>query len=509
MGLIYSSADSTNLISALKANLQSGHEASEQLKVGSQKVIAAVDGKTLSGAAYTAGKGLFSELILPTISKVVSAITNVEQEVQKYREADGKISSEGKLDEDKLNQQIATKKAMKASVEASAAVAQSLARNNPVAKVLDTLLHVQANLNRMSNEFETDIQELQKKVEKLHQFSSETNGLFNNSLNEMKIAMQGVLVLNNTTVNSDGTYSLPEGTDKSWFTRIQSEKSTSALEKSYSEVKEWNKLYKEFIKTGEKSLKSVWYGARVSRLSDGTLIVTTATGMAKRLDEFTGFSKFVKQHKNFTRISSGGVLSKDGLKILEEAKLYDIGTVTKGVSGRLGEIAKATWQSIKPNVLSAIKKPVTFGLNTIIKDAKSLKTAKGFGKVIPGLNIASGVVDVGTGIKDSYDFAKEDGLKGGQIVASQAGGVAVDVVKVAVTTTAATVAATVGAAAATIAAGVFGAATAPVWATTLGAVAAGYIAVKGFEAIDKKWGVSKGLKKGVNSLIKGVGGWFK
>ena len=194
MGLIYSSADSTNLISALKANLQSGHEASEQLKVGSQKVIAAVDGKTLSGAAYTAGKGLFSELILPTISKVVSAITNVEQEVQKYREADGKISSEGKLDEDKLNQQIATKKAMKASVEASAAVAQSLARNNPVAKVLDTLLHVQANLNRMSNEFETDIQELQKKVEKLHQFSSETNGLFNNSLNEMKIAMQGVLV---------------------------------------------------------------------------------------------------------------------------------------------------------------------------------------------------------------------------------------------------------------------------------------------------------------------------
>ena len=41
--------------------------------------------------------------------------------------------------------------------------------------------------------------------------------LFANSLNELKIAMQGVLILNNTTINSDGSYSLPKGTNKSYF----------------------------------------------------------------------------------------------------------------------------------------------------------------------------------------------------------------------------------------------------------------------------------------------------
>ncbi|WP_206911693.1 hypothetical protein IGL98_002392 [Enterococcus sp. DIV0840] len=245
MGLIYSSSDSSQLMSALKQNLQSGKEASEQLKAGSQKVISAVDGKTLSGAAYTAGKGLFSELILPTISKVTSAIDTIESELQTYVSADLLVSSEGTLDEDKLNQQIATKKAMKASVDASAAVARALSRNNPVAKVLDALLNVQSSLTRMSNDFEEDIRELEKKLEKLQQFSSQTNGLFSNSLNDMKISMQGVTVLNNTIVNSDGTYQLPKGVDLSWFNSLKNSNDIDKMEKTALEkaMKEINDLY--------------------------------------------------------------------------------------------------------------------------------------------------------------------------------------------------------------------------------------------------------------------------
>lgn len=58
----------------------------------------------------------------------------------------------------------------------------------------------------MSNTYVNDIWELEKKLEKLHQFSSETSELFRSSLNDMKIAMQSVTVLTNTIVNSDGTY---------------------------------------------------------------------------------------------------------------------------------------------------------------------------------------------------------------------------------------------------------------------------------------------------------------
>lgn len=70
-----------------------------------------------------------------------------------------------------------------------------------------------------------------KKLEKLHNFSSETTGLFSDSLDDMKIAMQGVLVLNGTVVNSDGSYTLPNGTDRSWFT---GPKDTTALKNSPS-----------------------------------------------------------------------------------------------------------------------------------------------------------------------------------------------------------------------------------------------------------------------------------
>lgn len=245
MGLIYSSSDSSQLISGLQKNLQSGKEASEQLKSGSQQVISAVDGKTLSGAAYTAGKGLFSNLILPTISKVTSAIDSIESELQTYSSADALVSSEGTLDEDKLMQQIATKKAMKASVDASAALARVMSRNNPVAKVLDALLNVQSNLARMSNDFEDDIRELEKKLEKLHTFSSQTNGLFSSSLNDMKVAMQGITVLNNTIVNSDGTYQLPKGVDASWFNSLKSSSDIEKMKKTALEkaMKEINDLY--------------------------------------------------------------------------------------------------------------------------------------------------------------------------------------------------------------------------------------------------------------------------
>lgn len=67
MGLVYSSAESSDLIQALTSNLASGEETVNQLKTGSQNVVAAVDGRTLTGAAYTAGKGLFSDVIIPTI----------------------------------------------------------------------------------------------------------------------------------------------------------------------------------------------------------------------------------------------------------------------------------------------------------------------------------------------------------------------------------------------------------------------------------------------------------
>ncbi|EPI11689.1 hypothetical protein D358_00221 [Enterococcus faecalis RP2S-4] len=208
-------------MSDLKTNLNAGKEAMNQLKTGSQKVVSAVDGHQLAGAAYTAGKGLFSELIIPTITRTTNALEKVEQELQTYKTADSFVSGEGKLDEDKLIKEIQTLQSMKHSIDSTRDFVQSMSRNHPVADMIDTFLGIQRNLTRQSETMQSNIKDVEKKLRMLREFNGKTSSLFQNSLNELKIAMQGVMVLNNTTVNADGSYSLPSGIDKSWFTQIK------------------------------------------------------------------------------------------------------------------------------------------------------------------------------------------------------------------------------------------------------------------------------------------------
>ncbi|WP_220387235.1 LXG domain-containing protein [Listeria sp. ILCC792] len=163
MGLTYSSDDSGKLIRALSKNLASGKEAITQLKAGSQIIIQAIDGHTLSGAAYTAGKGLFTDLILPTIEKVTVACDRIEEEAQKYQVADRIVASEGFLDEDNLTQQLEIKKGMKASIDNAANVMSVLPNTYSVQDLLDTAQSRKRELNQMSETLQQDIEELQKK----------------------------------------------------------------------------------------------------------------------------------------------------------------------------------------------------------------------------------------------------------------------------------------------------------------------------------------------------------
>ena len=218
MGLIYSSADSAQLISALRSNIQSAKETTSQLTSGSQRIISAVDGRTLAGAAYTAGKGLFSDLIIPTISRVTNAFNQLEQDLQRYQSADGIIKGEGSyLDEDIIKRKIELKRAQKSSALTSVSTLTSQIKLANTPEMSSYIRSTQREMNRLADSLEEEIRQLQKKLEALHTFSSSTSGLFTNSLNDLKVAMQGVIVLSGTTINLDGNYRLPLGTDKSWF----------------------------------------------------------------------------------------------------------------------------------------------------------------------------------------------------------------------------------------------------------------------------------------------------
>ncbi len=64
----------------MTTNLSLARTTIDQLRTGSQQIVQAVDGKTLSGAAYQAGKGLFSELIIPTVNRVNNAVQGIQSD---------------------------------------------------------------------------------------------------------------------------------------------------------------------------------------------------------------------------------------------------------------------------------------------------------------------------------------------------------------------------------------------------------------------------------------------
>ncbi|MBC2811810.1 hypothetical protein [Enterococcus faecalis] len=231
-------------------------------------------------------------------------------------------------------------------------------------------------------------------------------------------------------------------------------------------------------------------------MADGKLVINKAGKYLSKLDKLTRIDKYVKKGKDFTRLSTSGGLKQFtdlGDSLLDKLKLVDKNVVLKGSKQAFKESVKGIGKGTLKSAGGALKKSVSFGINGVVKDAKALINAKGAGKIVPGLNIALGAVDVVQGISKSEKQARKDGLKGQEITASKVGGALVDVGKVAVTTAA------IGA----VSAGV--ATFAPVWAV----VGAGIIVSQGLNWADKQMNITKNIKSGVNSMIKGVSGWFK
>ncbi|MGM0254630.1 MULTISPECIES: hypothetical protein [Enterococcus] len=252
MGLIYSATESSNLMSNMTTNLSLARTTIDQLRTGSQQVVQAVDGKKLSGAAYQAGKGLFSELIIPMINRVNTAVQGIQSDLNLYSAAHQMIASEGYLDEENLSGQIRAKSFAKQSIENHAQTIRHIANTSNLPGITEMLSDFHRNLMRMSDSLQEDIYKLQRKQQKLYAFNSQTSELFNNSLLELKLAMQSVLVLNQTTVKTDGSYILSRGVDGSWFEKYKpngqallEESSTNAYLELYAEIEKLVQPLKE------------------------------------------------------------------------------------------------------------------------------------------------------------------------------------------------------------------------------------------------------------------------
>lgn len=203
MGLVFSPSESQGLVNVLRSNIATAENIIEQLNQASKRLIVALNGNTLSGAAYTAGKGLFSEMVLPTISKASESLQQLKEKLNQYESYAGVAGGEF-LDEDKLNQQLQLLRAQQASLTSQINYYRMMSFSSENVELNMMYSNFQSQLSNYLSTTANDIQRVQDKLKRLHEFNSNVNPLFSHCLEEFKRITKIVVVLSNANFDSGG-----------------------------------------------------------------------------------------------------------------------------------------------------------------------------------------------------------------------------------------------------------------------------------------------------------------
>ena len=248
MGVKYSAQESQELIQAMTNNLQVANEVTDRLSSGCDHLISSLDSGELTGAAYTAGKGLFTEIIIPSIKKLQAAIDDIQLELTSYKNADAQVSGYGDLDLDQLKELKKLREEQLAIVEA-----QIQARENWLNQIKDLFtlnwgkaFSEKTILYNTKSQIESGIQDLDDKIEKLEFFVSEVSQYFSDSLEVLSLAIQGATQLSKVIVDSDGNY-YADGVDMSWVQKMKDVKIESAKYDSSKKAKDLHKEYQKIL----------------------------------------------------------------------------------------------------------------------------------------------------------------------------------------------------------------------------------------------------------------------
>ena len=248
MGVKYSAQESQELIQAMTNNLQVANEITDRLSSGCNHLISSLDSGELTGAAYTAGKGLFTEIIIPSIKKLQAAIDDIQLELTSYKDADAQVSGYGDLDLDQLKELKKLREEQLAIVEA-----QIQARENWLNQITDLFslnwgkaFSEKTILYNTKFQIESGIQDLDNKIEKLEFFVSQVSQYFNDSLEVLGLAIKGATQLSKIIVDSDGNY-YADGLDMSWVQKMKDVKIESAKYDSSKKAKDLHKEYQKIL----------------------------------------------------------------------------------------------------------------------------------------------------------------------------------------------------------------------------------------------------------------------
>ena len=221
----YSSAESSALIDALTNNIAVANEITERLSSGCTYLVSSLDSGKLQGAAYTAGKGLFTDIIIPAISKIKEAVDDIQIELNSYKKANEPVSQYGNLDLEELKALKKSKEDMLTVVNEQIAEHESFFNQlkDHITFNYDAHRETSRQLTESKNNLESEIQSVTKKIDALELFVSQVASFFSDSLTVLKLAIQGASQLSQVTVDANGNYNT-DGLDMTWLKKMNAQK---------------------------------------------------------------------------------------------------------------------------------------------------------------------------------------------------------------------------------------------------------------------------------------------
>ena len=225
MGVRYSSAESSALIDALSNNIEVANEITDRLSSGCEYLVSSLDSGKLQGAAYTAGKGLFTDIIIPAITKIKEAVDDIQIELNSYRTANEPVSHYGNLDLEELKALKKSKEDMLKVVNEQIAEHESFFNQlkDHITFNYDAHRETSRQLTESKNNLESEIQSVTKKIDALELFVSQVASFFSDSLTVLKLAIQGASQLSQVVVDANGNYNT-DGLDMTWLKKMNAQK---------------------------------------------------------------------------------------------------------------------------------------------------------------------------------------------------------------------------------------------------------------------------------------------
>jgi len=211
MGLVYHPAESKELIDALEYNIQVAREIIEKLQRANKQLMTALDRKTLVGAAYNAGKGMFGELIIPTVNKTTEAVVMLTDQLNRYKMADNEVRNE-LLDEDLLNEELELFRQQEAELWRKIDYCELMMRryvdNDKMQNLYVSYKDTYQTQKDLLPTLEENIRNTENKLRQLYDFNDTVNNVFEGSVCAFETMMSGMALIKNSVVDKQGGFSL-------------------------------------------------------------------------------------------------------------------------------------------------------------------------------------------------------------------------------------------------------------------------------------------------------------